>query len=88
VNPPAPSGVIPTQAARLQKMEGFRVLLDGVPVAADRVGYAGLAPGWGGLYQVNLRLPENVGSNPEIKLVAGEGASQPALRIAVDATAH
>ncbi len=83
VTPPAAYGAIPTQAAALQQIDKFDVLLDGEPVPPERIGYAGLAPGWGGLYQVNVRLPEDTGPNPEVRLTAGDQASPVALRIPV-----
>ena len=30
--------------------------------------YAGAAPGFAGLYQINLRLPENVRRNTELRI--------------------
>ena len=42
VNPPAVYGGIPAHAAKLQRIEAFQVLLDGVPVPSSRIGYAGL----------------------------------------------
>ena len=84
VTPRADPLFIPRQAASLEQMRSFCVLLDHVPVAADRIGYAGLAPGWGGLYQVNLRVPGGLGPNPEIRLAAGEEASRPGVRIWLD----
>jgi uncharacterized protein (TIGR03437 family) len=84
VMPRADPLFIPQSAAPLEQMRSFRVFLDNVPVAADRIGYAGLAPGWGGLYQVNLRVPGGFGPNPEIRLAAGEEASRPGVHIWLD----
>jgi len=81
VSPPAVYGVLPTQAAKLQQMSSFRVLLDGVAVASERIGYAGVAPGWGGLYQINLKLPEGAGPNPEIRVAVGDAISPSGLRL-------
>ncbi len=81
VTPPAEYGAIPARAAKLQHPDTFRVLLDGVAVAPDRVGYAGLAPGWGGLYQINLRLPDDAPVNPEIRLAVENELSPAGLRI-------
>lgn len=83
VTPPAAYGEIPVQAAPLQRMDTFQVLLDGTPAPPDHVGYAGLAPGWGGLYQINLKIPDKTGPTPEIRLVAGDSASPPLIRIPV-----
>jgi len=84
VTPRADPVAIPLQAASLERMQSFAVILDNVPVTAERIGYAGLAPGWGGLYQVNLRVPVGVGPKPEIRLVAEEEASPSGVRIWLD----
>ena len=81
VTPAVVNGVLPTQAASLEQMASFRVLLDGVAVAPERIGYAGVAPGWSGLYQINLRLPVSAGRNPEIRLAVGDAISPPGLHL-------
>ena len=87
VSPPADYGRLPSRAASLQKMDDFQVYLDGVAVNPERIAYAGVAVGYAGLYQVNLKLPVNVGDDPEVRIVAGEEISPPALRLAVRRTA-
>jgi uncharacterized protein (TIGR03437 family) len=52
-NPPVRAGDAATAAQIQQK---YSVALD---VGSVEVTYAGLAPGWAGLYQVNFRLPSN-----------------------------
>jgi uncharacterized protein (TIGR03437 family) len=84
VTPPATYGMIPLQAAQLERLDEFRVLLDGVAVAPQQIGYAGVAPGWAGLYQINLKLPPGVGRNPEIRISSGGETSPAGLRIWVD----
>jgi uncharacterized protein (TIGR03437 family) len=84
VTPRADPVAIPQQAASLEQMRSFGVSLDNVPVTADRIGYAGLAPGWGGLYQVNVRVPGGFGPKPEIRLVAEEEASPAGVRLWLD----
>ncbi len=69
------SGEIPRQTAVLDRLSEFQVLLDSVPVASERVAYAGVAPGFAGLYQINLRLPDDLQRNPEIRLKLGEEIS-------------
>ena len=83
VTPPTVDGILPPKAASLEKIGDFRVLLDGVAVEPGLVGYAGLAPGYAGLYQINLKLPANVPVNPEIRIAIGEDISPPALRLFV-----
>jgi uncharacterized protein (TIGR03437 family) len=83
VTPPTASGILPHKAASLEKIADFRVLLDGAAVEPGLVGYAGLAPGYAGLYQINLKLPPTVPVNPEIRIAIGEDISPPALRLFV-----
>jgi len=66
---PAP-GIAP-----LADMTTFSLLLDGTAVAPAQINYAGLAPGYIGLYQVNLKLPDSVGPNPMIQLAVGTAIS-------------
>jgi uncharacterized protein (TIGR03437 family) len=60
------------------------VLVDGQAVPAADVQYAGVTPGYAGLYQVNVRLPATLATNtPEVRLVqvdrwSGEGVRIPA----------
>jgi uncharacterized protein (TIGR03437 family) len=46
-------------------------------VPAGNVLYAGVAPGFAGLYQINLLLPENTPANPTVRV--GVGATLSAL---------
>jgi uncharacterized protein (TIGR03437 family) len=59
---------LPTSATPLRNMADFQVLLDGVAVDARAVLYAGVAPGFAGLYQINLVLPAATGANPEVRI--------------------
>jgi uncharacterized protein (TIGR03437 family) len=81
--PAADPGSLARDAARLKAFSRFGVLLDGIPVEPARIGYAGLAPGYAGLYQVNLLLPEDTGSAPEIRLVAEEATSPAGVKLPV-----
>jgi uncharacterized protein (TIGR03437 family) len=57
--------------------------LDGEMLPAYLLRYAGLAPGFAGLYQVNIELPGDLAAeNPEIRLVI-DGYSSQGVRIAV-----
>jgi uncharacterized protein (TIGR03437 family) len=80
---PYPYDKFPTEPAWIQHPEQFSVLLDGVAVASDRIAYAGLAVGYAGLYQVNLKLPLDTPGNPEIRLSMGAAASPAGVRLAV-----
>lgn len=74
VTPPAVYGQLPAAAAPLVAGANLSILLNGVAVKPDAISYAGLAPGFAGLYQINLKLPATTGSNPEIRLQL-DGAS-------------
>ena len=50
---------------------------------AERVAYVGVAPGYAGLYQINLWLPETVGDNPEVEIVLGGEISASGVRLPV-----
>jgi uncharacterized protein (TIGR03437 family) len=68
VTPPALYGQLPTAAAPLIAGANLSILLDGVAVPSGAIGYAGVAPGFAGLYQINMTLPASTASNPEIRL--------------------
>lgn len=81
--PPAGYGEIARGAAPLAQMGDFRILLNGMPVEASRIAYAGLAPGFAGLYQVNLWLPDGTPPDPEIRIMASSVASPPGVTLPV-----
>lgn len=68
VAPPAIYGQVPAAAASLVSGANLSILLDGAAVDPSAIDYAGVAPGFAGLYQINLTLPLSTGSNPEIRL--------------------
>jgi uncharacterized protein (TIGR03437 family) len=59
---------IPSGAAPLIAGANLSISLDGTPVDPGAIQYAGQAPGFAGLYQINLALPASTGLNPEIRL--------------------
>lgn len=63
-------GEIPSAAAMLKDLTSFGILLDGVKMDPKRILYAGVCPGFGGLYQINVQLPDQVGSDPQIQVSA------------------
>ena len=83
VTPPAIYGQLPTAAAPLVAGANLSILLDGVPVAPGAIQYAGVAPGFAGLYQINVFLPASTGSNPEIRLQLDGATSIPGVHLPV-----
>jgi uncharacterized protein (TIGR03437 family) len=66
--PEAVCGFLPEPAAPLADMSDFGVLLNGAAVDPHLIQYAGDAPGFAGLFQINLQLPANSPPNPEIQI--------------------
>lgn len=69
---------------RLTNREDVRVLLNEMPLDAGAIQYAGLTPGCAALYQINVRLPANMPSDPELRIAVGDALSMEGLRLAVD----
>jgi len=79
---PAPGQILPG-AAQMVSLSDLKVSLGGTAVDPILIKYAGSTPGSAGLYQINLMLPANVGTDPEVR-VAVAGQSSPAgLKLAV-----
>lgn len=81
--PPVGYGETPSSPAALAMLADFQVLLDGNPIDPSGIAYAGIAPGFSGLYQINVTLPATTGSNPEIRIAIGAAVSLAGLHIPV-----
>ena len=82
LGPTSPAAIpnqVPEIAALLTAFSQFQVLLNGVAVDHIRIAYAGVTPGYAGLFQINLILPQDVPENPEVR-VATADATSPAQR--------
>jgi len=66
--PEAVCGFLPDLAAPLADWIDFQVLLNGTAVDPSLIQYAGAAPGFAGLFQINLALPANTPPNPELRI--------------------
>ncbi|HZU26850.1 MAG TPA: hypothetical protein VFA04_15095 [Bryobacteraceae bacterium] len=80
-NPPSRNGEIPTRARPIAG--SLEILLDGRAVDPKRLLYAGTAPGFAGLYQINLSLPVDVGVDPQIQMSGGGVTSPKNIRLVV-----
>jgi uncharacterized protein (TIGR03437 family) len=79
--PPQIYGRIPLAASWIARAGEFRVFLNGDPLPAEQISYVGVAPGFAGLYQVNLKLPAELPRNPEIRIAVGAEISPPGFRL-------
>lgn len=82
--PRLPAGQIPTGAAWIERVADFEVTLDGQPLDRANLLYIGAAPGFAGLYQLNLRLPGEIGRNPELRIGFKDAVSPSGIRLPVN----
>lgn len=77
-------GVIPRVAASILLLDRLRIVLDEQPLTADSILYAGITPGYPGLYQINIRLPETIRKkDPELRVLMADQTSQRSLALHV-----
>jgi uncharacterized protein (TIGR03437 family) len=70
-SPAAIANQIPLTAAAITDRVDFRVLLNGTDVDPRLILYAGVTPGFAGLFQINLQLPVDAPANPQIQIGYG-----------------
>ncbi len=78
-----PTGQVPGNAFQINNLSSLKVYLNGVAVDPLYVKYAGVTPGWAGLYQINLYLTLGLGTDPEIRVAIGDQLSVAGLKLAV-----
>jgi uncharacterized protein (TIGR03437 family) len=66
--PDTSAGQLATSAFPIVAASQLQILLNGTPSPPGSILYAGLAPGYAGLYQINVQLPGILPSNPQIQL--------------------
>jgi uncharacterized protein (TIGR03437 family) len=79
--PNTQSGRLVKQAAWIASPSNLQISLNGNPIPQDNILYAGLAPGFAGLYQINLRLPDAFSPNPVIQIVVGSDSSPSTVQL-------
>jgi uncharacterized protein (TIGR03437 family) len=80
-SPDLSSGYIVQRAAQILYLSQLQVLLNGTPCPPQDILYAGVTPGFAGLYQINLQLPATLPSNPQIQLSIGTQLSPAAIQL-------
>jgi uncharacterized protein (TIGR03437 family) len=81
--PRADYGRLATRVAPLLDDDAFEITLDGTQIDKRNIGYAGLAPTFAGLYQINVKIPDWAADNPEIRLSASGIQSPPGIKIPI-----
>lgn len=66
--PPAILNRVADRPAQVAEIGRFQVELEGFPVPRENIEYAGVTPGFAGLFQVNLRLPELARPDPRVRI--------------------
>lgn len=77
------TGFVPTTAVPIDNLASLNVYVNGVPLDRTDILYAGLTPGFAGLYQINMVLPADCGPDPEIRVAIGAQESQPGSKLYV-----
>ena len=75
--PPAIPDKLPIGVAVVTDLANFKVLLNGVAVDPRAIQYAGVTPGFAGLFQINLKLPDDAPLNPEVRAGYPDSMSAP-----------
>ncbi len=73
--PAIPAGVLASGPAPLDNP--ISISIGGVAVSASQILYAGAAPGYAGLYQINLVVPAGVPAGPQPVVISVGGADSP-----------
>jgi len=83
-SPPWASGVVAQSAAYITSMASLQVLLNGAAIDPNLVLYAGVTPGYSGLYRINFTIPADAGANPEIRIQIGTQVSTASIKLPVE----
>lgn len=67
----------------IQRRNELRITLNGEVVDPGRIAYAGLSPGYAGLYQINFQMPDKFDPGAEIRLALGTEVSPAGLKLPV-----
>ena len=80
--PPAPPGRLAITPDSIVRPQDAEVRLAGVPLGRSNLFYIGVTPGFAGLYQVNLRIPDDTPDDPELAISIA-GVESPTLKLPV-----
>lgn len=81
VVPDSLSGEVPQRAALILYLSQLRIVVNGGVLPKESILYAGVTPGFAGLYQINVRLPADLTANPEIQVAIGDEISPASVQL-------
>jgi uncharacterized protein (TIGR03437 family) len=67
-------GEVPRAASQIVNLVSLKVAIGPVTLDPALIKYAGLTPGSAGLYQLNLAIPDGVGTDPQIVVTGNIGS--------------
>ena len=76
------SGEIPQYISRILKFSELKVRVGGAEITGDAIKYAGLTPGSAGLYQINVELPRDLGTDPDLRVEIGAASTPAGVKLA------
>ena len=71
------NGEVAVMAMPAVHLADLSVIVGGSTVTGWRIYYAGVTPGYAGLYQINVKLPDVIAPNPEVRFSIGAWLSPP-----------
>ncbi len=75
---------IAQNGALLKRWPDLRVLLGDRELPRDHIWYAGLTPGFAGLYQANFKIPEDLRESTDCWLQIGDGEAGAKVKLRID----
>jgi len=79
-------GAIPVRAVWITRLSDLQVLIGDNLLSPDQIQYAGVSPGLAGVYQINLVLPPELDTDPEIRVAIGGQMSSAGAKLAVNSS--
>ena len=82
--PKAINLIIPSSPAVIANLAAMEVDFNGARIEPGLIFYAGITPGFAGLYQINLRIPQDSDPDPEIRVRIGAQSSPAGIHLPVN----